>query len=570
MLQIISGKFFKSAKRYRYDGKGILYGNFQWYEAIETCAAKLEPVDIFGSVASYVVSYVNQIEKVDEARRGTLIRTGDSEIVEQFRLLCVVGLQSFFHSTQEIVAIACRQRPLSMSDLAPQVFVPRHFQASVKGTAEDVAFFSQLVKKVIGLPRDTYRAVLAALKGFADALEVCGENIDLSYSLLVFALECLSQTFDCYEPEWADYPPEVTVNLNPILEQLPEGTSEDIRLALLRERNLKLGKRFVDFALDHIDRRLFMQEAPNMPNALRKSDLARALRNAYGLRSKYTHELRPIHELLRTPGFARGEVLNWEHEPYPTLAGLVRVVRHVICNFVSRQELLKTEDIDWRSELPGIVRAHLAPQYWIWRHEDFQVGDATRRLEGFLQQVESTFANEVPLTGLRDLMTVYEKHIPDSHGQEKLRMFALYCAYNLIVADAGRTDDHEEFIAKHEVLLEECSIETMLVLLVLVNKWPWKPKEVVGQWNLYRKQRYQRRGLVVPRALEVLVQVRIAEAYLEAGSTQRHSMWLGRALDDAAGRPSLQEAIRKARLDREPIPHGSFWETVGKDTPKKE
>jgi hypothetical protein len=63
MLQIISGKFFDSDDRYAYDAKGIVFGNYSWRHPIQTCVATLEPVDTYASVASYVISYVNQIEK---------------------------------------------------------------------------------------------------------------------------------------------------------------------------------------------------------------------------------------------------------------------------------------------------------------------------------------------------------------------------------------------------------------------------------------------------------------------------------------------------------------------------
>lgn len=63
MLQIISGKFFKSADRYVDEAKGITYSNYSWIAPIETCVATLEPVDTYRSVSSYVISYVNQIEK---------------------------------------------------------------------------------------------------------------------------------------------------------------------------------------------------------------------------------------------------------------------------------------------------------------------------------------------------------------------------------------------------------------------------------------------------------------------------------------------------------------------------
>lgn len=565
MLQIISGKFFQSGDRYRYDGKGILFGNYRWYEPIETCVATLESVDIIGSVTSYVVSYVNQIEKPDKGHRWGLLRTGDAEILEQFRLLSILGLQSYFHHDRGAVATACRKQPLSMSDRVPSSFVRRFFQSSVQGTEEEVAFFTTYVEKVISLPRGVYRAVLTAHKGFADALEASDHNIDLAYSLLVFALECLSQTFDGYSPMWKDYPSEVRNVLDPILKGLGDGTAEDIRRVLLRDRNLKLQKRFVDFVTSHVRKGFFIEEAPAERRTIRKGELARALRNAYRMRSKYTHELQPIHELLRTSGFATSEVILWKHEPYLSLAGLVRLVRHVICSFVAKQESLEEEDIDWRSELPGVVHASLAPQYWIWRHDSFRPENATEKLEGFLQQVESAYVSSKSITDLRDLMSAYEEFLPKINGINKLRMFALYFAYNLIVQKDRRTENHETFIAKHEALLQECSIEAMLILLILENKWPWEPRDLVKQWNLYQKQRYHSRGLAIPPGLEILLQIEIAESYLEAGSTRRHSMWLGKALLDASGKPNLQLIIKDGRSNRTKIFHSAFWEATRKD-----
>jgi len=567
MLQIISAKFFHSEDRYRYDGKGILFGNYRWYEPIETCVATLESVDIIGSVTSYVVSYVNQIEKPDKGHQWGLLRTGDAKILEQFRLLSILGLQSYFHHDRESVAIACRKQPLSMSDRVPSSFVPRFFHSSVQGTEEEVAFFTTYVEKVIGLPRGVYRAVLAAHKGFADALEVSDHNIDLAYSLLVFVLECLSQTFDGYSPTWEDYPSKGV--LDPILRNLGDSTAEDIRHALLRDENLKLQKRFVDFVSTHVRKSFFIEEAPVKRRALRKTELARVLRNAYGMRSKYTHQLQPIHELLRTSGFATSEVILWKHEPYLSLAGLVRLVRHVICSFVAKQESLEEEDIDWRSELPGVVHVPFAPQYWIWRRESFQPENATEKLEGFLQQIESAHVSGESISDLRDLMAAYEEILPRVHGTDKLRMFALYCAYSLIVQEDGRTQNHKTVIAKNERLLEECSIEAMLVLLILENKWQWEPRDLVKQWILYQKQRYHSRGLAIPPGLEILLQVEIAEAYLEAGSTQRHSMWLGRALLDASGRSGLQSIIRDALLNRTRISYASFWEAAREDAKQR-
>jgi len=69
MLQIISGKFFESDDRFIHERKGILYSNYSWVQPVKTCVATLEPVDTHGAVCSYVVSYLNQIEKKNRQKK---------------------------------------------------------------------------------------------------------------------------------------------------------------------------------------------------------------------------------------------------------------------------------------------------------------------------------------------------------------------------------------------------------------------------------------------------------------------------------------------------------------------
>src|SRR5579872_6765317 len=118
MLQIISGKFFKTDDRHHHDGKGILFSNYSWIRPIKTSVATLESLDPYKSaVISHVVTYLNQIEKVAPPGKDVLIRTGDYEIVDQFQLLCTFGLKAFFHPDKTAVAVSCRAQRSSGADL---------------------------------------------------------------------------------------------------------------------------------------------------------------------------------------------------------------------------------------------------------------------------------------------------------------------------------------------------------------------------------------------------------------------------------------------------------------------
>jgi len=467
MLQIISGKFFKSTDRHIHEAKGITYSNYSWVRPIETCVATLEPVDLSSQVSPYVISYVEQIEK-----GGILVGTDGSEIVQQFQLLCIFGLNAFFDIDRTKVEINCRENPRSSGDhYLPSRFIPRFFEPEIHGQKTEIEAFIKFVDKVIGLPRKKYLGVISCLNNFSHALHVLNYNIDLAYSMLVYSLESLSQSFDDFEPTWEDYNPKIRNNLDSDFSKIDSGIAENIRNILLESSNLRLQKRFVDFITDNLHDSFFTDEAINIKNSLRPSELKQVLKNAYGIRSGYVHQLKPIQEQLRNSKIAEGDVFHWDNEPYLTFAGLVRLAHHVINNFICDQESLTTEDYDWRRDLPGIVMMKLAPQYWIAEHDRFVPSHAREKFSGFLTQFQNNRLSDSPLTDLRKLLEKYESLIPTAEKQDKIAMLSLYHLYNSFIVPEARRPEYKKFLEKYDDVFDECCIESMIVHLLYNQKW---------------------------------------------------------------------------------------------------
>jgi hypothetical protein len=344
MLQIISGKFFTKPNRFTHSAKAVLYSNFSYFESIETCVATLEPVDILHeSVVPYVISYTNQIE-YDEIQPGVISRIGDNEIVQQFQLLCIFGLKSFFDPDKQVVELNCREKPKNSGDYyLPSKFVLRFFDSSIRGNELDKENFVKFVDKVIGLPRKEYGVVMRFLGNFHHALQILNYNLDLAYSMLVFALESLSQNFDSFEPTWAAYDQKVKNKLDQPLSQIETKLAEEIRSILLESGHLKLQKRFIDFTRSHISDEFYLSEASSNKPSIRPSEITVALKNAYNMRSKYAHELRPVLNQLKSHQLADGDVFHWQNSPYLTFNGLTRLAYHVINNFIYKQPYLEKE-----------------------------------------------------------------------------------------------------------------------------------------------------------------------------------------------------------------------------------
>ncbi|MBN1699054.1 MAG: hypothetical protein JW881_16160 [Spirochaetales bacterium] len=455
MLQIISGKFFKRKDRYKNDGKGIAFSNYCWINTIKTCIASLEPVDTSGSVASYVITYINQIEKDPSPGRVSIARIGDPEIVEQFIHLCSFGLKAFFHNDRDTVAVHCREKNLYAGNSnVPGEFTNRFLNTHIQGNINEVKQFIDFVQNVIGLKRKEYLSVMTCLKSFTHALQLIGNNIELAYSLLVYSLESLNHEYDTYNPKWEDYEIDIRTSLDEILSNLEPDIASSIRETLLSSSNLKLQRRFIDFVTSYLPDDFFITEAPVSIKTLRKSQLPNTLKNAYKMRSQYVHLLKPLHGQLKEPKLSKGDVFQWKNDVYLTLKGLLRVVHKVIWELVVKAEKTENETLQWRNELPGSIRVELHPKHWLGRHNGFKPEQAAKKLSGFLHQFENCRIRNEQLIDIHNLLELYEKLIPTAKQVYARQMLVMYYLHNVHVKPENRIKGWEVFLKSIIILLK--------------------------------------------------------------------------------------------------------------------
>ncbi len=123
-------------------------------------------------------------------------------------------------------------------------------------------------------------------------------------------------------------------------------------------------------------------------------DLRDALKEAYRLRSRYVHNLKGLPDIL-SEDLSYSETIRTDHTIFLTIQGLARVARQVILEFVARQPKLETEAYDYGLERYGVVRAQVAPQYWIGRPGALDPDSGRQSLEGFLQAVRRPTVFEI-------------------------------------------------------------------------------------------------------------------------------------------------------------------------------
>ncbi len=558
MLQIISGKFFGEGERYESDRRGILYSNMSWIRDIETCVGTLEPVDTAGSeVSSYVFSYLNQIEK--EPAGGT-VRVGDPEIVEQFGLLCMIWFEAFFDSDKQNVIINCREKPAHAGDYyVGSKFAKPYLSPERNVTVEQEEGFVCFVDKVIGLPRRDYLAVMSFLQTVSHALHALRQNLDLAYSMLVYALEALSQGRSSYLPRWDDYDPKVKDQLAPVLDELESETSETIRDVLLQNAHLKLQQQFLDFTVSHVPDSFFIEDAERVERPVRYSGVKRALKNAYQARSGYVHVLRPIIHQLKSRGIADGEMFEWENKPYLTFNGLLRIARTVSLDFVQKQQYLKEEEYDWVSELPGRVTLKWAGKYWIGLHKNYSVGRSTEWLSAFVPVWLQTVSSEEPvMPDLRPLLDKFESLLGSVSATQRAQMLTIHFLYNDIMAPECQSSNHEAVYQDNKSLFDDCRIESMVFKALTGCEWPWSADDCAHAYEGYEERKFDKQGLLLPRSLEVAMMAYISDKYRENRQEDVFRNWSRRALLESAGEEDWQNHIRGVQEEGHTVDLGVF------------
>ncbi|MEA2338151.1 MAG: hypothetical protein QOE82_2158, partial [Thermoanaerobaculia bacterium] len=424
----------------------------------------------------------------------------------------------------------------------PSQLVDRFCDPRVRAENEDINRFKALVDSAIGLRRGTYVEVIEYLKNFVGSLRAIDENLDLAYSMLIYGLEALSQKFSEFEPTWEGVEAKVRHRIDSILTDDPARLAA-VRDALLQSTPTRIQERLVTFIQGSLPDEYFIGVGPkgrNLP--LRYSDLRRAVRNAYRVRSGFVHELKRGKQL--NAAFAEWDVLKRQNEPLLSFRGLARVAEAVARHFVDTQEKVLSEDVDWQSGLPGMITAELAPQYWIWRADVFRPQHARQRLSGFLSQLEEGQS----VTDLRDLLVVLADHILKTRGSvaDRRAMAALYLLYHGVLREEDLQPNDDAMRVSDELLQEPC-IESLLMTLILRRPWQWTTEQTEQTIDAYQTQKFGKLGLTLGARLEAALLAHAGNQWREAGERERTQEWLRRALLELSAYPEKQLYIEKCR-----------------------
>jgi hypothetical protein len=568
MLQIITGKFFTTDDLYVTPHRAVLYSNYAPSQrmvktptgesltpvTLETPAGLLRSTTVShppGEVYPWIYEVEEKLEAVrPDGTREFLIAVGADFFVQDFAAVAAFALNITCTPDLDLARRLIHGQHTAIGvPHPPKMYVGRVFEPRIERQDNDEARLKGFVSDLVGLERQSYTAVMRAIRRYVNGLHRLADDLDLAYVLLVASIESLAQGFDAFTPKWEDFPQDKRVALDKVLSRAPEDIATDIREVLLAYEHIALGRRYREFALSYLRPSFFREEAIGESLPVRRSDLPGVLERAYVFRSKYVHKLLELPRYLTTSP-STGDTSLVEGRPALTFHGLARVARHIISEFVARAPKCEREALDYRKELPNIVRVQLDFSVWGGWSKGYDHSSARRYLSGFLGQYTTFLTREphatVTLTDIRPLVEKIEELVPGlAKADQRLPLLMLYALFHHCFPGEDHRPDRERFFNKYAADFDAPSIESMLLHTLFERAPAWTLEQFEAVRRAYFKQRHAKNGLELGVILEAAVTLFSAELHRREGHEGRARELVSETVENLPGRESLLEFERR-------------------------
>ena len=205
MLQIISGKFYQNKEIYNNPTQMFLYSNANIENEFEIVGIKIKQVDNIDNIYKYSINFDNKIEQ--QSGNFSIVNAWSDVVLFQVKNVLTFYFDSFWDEEEYVVKKMCKERIKKGSRVE---YVPANYVRSIldkerKVDEKRILEEKENVSNLIALSREDYVTVITCIKTYCASVRLLETDPNLAYSMLVFALESLSQSYDKYEPKWDDY-----------------------------------------------------------------------------------------------------------------------------------------------------------------------------------------------------------------------------------------------------------------------------------------------------------------------------------------------------------------------------
>ncbi len=561
MLQISTGRFFKTNDTYTTTHRFVAYTNYRFprRDVIDVGVGRILPCwDTYDSeVVSFVCELTERIEKNQGGDGpGLVVSVGAESMINDFLLIMAFTFQAIFTLEYEATRRLMSKKKEDSLNGESMEFSARYFRKRIEYDASHIERFRDFCDHLFGLKREVYEGILRSIRRYVTALYRANEDLDASYTMMVASIESLTQGFDNYESSWGDYESKARRDIDQALDGIDLGKANAIRDAIVRKEHLSAMRRFIGFTVSNIPDSYFRDDTDSVIGPASRSDVLEAVKSAYGLRSKYIHELVSLPKSLRV-GWNFSEIIDDEGEIYFSMSGLARLSRSVIVAFATSQQAVDKEEYDYMANLPNVVRVKMAPRYWVGHAESLNAKNVMVYLSGHLAEYAAFISGrEYAFSQMRSVLDKIEKIVKGfAKSSQKVPFVVLYIFYCSLFESL-----HERcnaFAEKYSDVQDVPAIENLLLYIFFVSEPQWSVQKSDSLMSSYIKKRRKRGSLSLDPLLETIIYLWMVERFWLVDPS-RALVLISEAVENWPGNKNVRNYEQLLLNGAEAIP----WESV--------
>lgn len=472
-------------------------------------------------------AFVEAVDKLEAVRpdgsNEFMLATSGNELIDDIAYVLTFALNATFSRDGDAVRRLVPHEGTTGHRRSGAALFPRLFDPRLVVQLHEMQCAREFMANLLQLGREDFARVMRVIRRTVDATRRAVDDPTGAYTDLIAALESLSDKALAAPTTWERYDPQKRRFLDPVLAKLEPAVADQMRAALLDADHAGATRQFVSSTLARISAEYYRKEATGTLRPPRSADVEEMLRIGYNIRSRRSHALEDLGqeawvfsdgaEVAYAPGFDR----------IFTLAGLWRLVRHVVRQYVATAPKVADEPWDYRMALPGIITAQLAAQLWVGSSLD--ASHALERLNGVADALIAWHASGRSVdTGfdLTRVATTIEQVVPGMRDSDaKAALVAVHRLWHEWSDPETHRPEGIAFAQTHEHLLVEPSPISFTVG-VLSNFAPrdWTTQEWMDMATARRAARLTGKEPPLPAKIDALIQLEAADR-LEAA--ERHA-----------------------------------------------
>ncbi len=561
MLQIVQGAYFRPVPLTDTVHRGVFHTNLRTFrdQALELIFGRLLPSTSFSGLQTLTIEARERLETLTEdGTSEALVATSGDQLLEE-----IADVVAFYLNVVCVRDLDTARRLIARGDgeaaqmRGPASILRQTFDATVILKDDAIAELDAFLRDLVALERGHYEAVMRALRQVVAATLIVDEDATLAYTLMVAALESLGQVAEPHTATWDEYDRAKRERIDEATDGLDEGRRNAVRAAVLANEHVSLQRRFVAFVLGHVEARFYREDAIGAVRPIPAPDLPKALRQAYAIRSRNVHALTRIAPEMFLSN-DRSDTAWVEGDTLLGLEGLARLSRHVIRNYVARAPKGVTEDFNYRSALPGIIRGRWASQYWIHNAAGFDHKSAPDYLEGMLSFLIEGMSGRseaglVDMNAVLDRIEAIAPGLADRH--QRMPMAGIMALWNECAPAAERRTVKPKLKKRFDADLAEPSMTAFAVVLLTGRELPWDLDALRALSAARAAERTGNSAQPIPVRIDAALNLLVADGLLGRGDRDEGLAELARAVETVPGVPDLVRFEERIRAGENPTLH---------------